>query len=96
MIIVPNIVLVVVILITSHTCRLKGRHGHGGGSGSSECSSLSTPGSSVNGSPSASVSAATAFGSVATIGSQVSKAWTRSDIAAIPRCLRSSVVSVDA
>jgi hypothetical protein len=57
---------------------------------------LSTPVSSVNGSPSTFVSAAVAFGSVAAIGSQVSKAWTRSGIAAIPRCILSSVVSVDA
>jgi hypothetical protein len=36
------------------------------------------------------------LGSVAAIGSRVSKAWTRSSIAAIPRCIRSSDVSVDA
>jgi hypothetical protein len=42
------------------------------------------------------VSAAAAFGSVAAIGSQVSKAWTWSAIAAIPCCICSSVVSVDA
>jgi hypothetical protein len=39
---------------------------------------------------------AVAFGSVAAIGSRDSKAWTRPAIAAIPRCIRSSVVSVDA
>jgi hypothetical protein len=50
----------------------------------------------VNGSPSTSVSAAAAFGSVAAIGSRVSKAWTQSAIAAIPHCIRSSVISVDA
>jgi hypothetical protein len=62
-----------------------------------ECSSLSTPGSSANVSPSTCVSTAAAvFGSVAAIGSQVFKAWTRSAIAAIPHCIRSSVVSVDA
>jgi hypothetical protein len=42
------------------------------------------------------VSAAVAFGSVIAIGSRVSKAWTKSAIAAIPCCIRSSVVSVDA
>jgi hypothetical protein len=41
-------------------------------------------------------SAAVAFGSVVAIGSRVSKAWTRSAIAAIPCCILSSVVSVDA
>jgi hypothetical protein len=61
-----------------------------------ECSSLSTPGSSVNGSPSACGSAAVAFGSVAAIGSRVSNAWTQSAIAAIARCIYSSIVSVDA
>jgi hypothetical protein len=50
----------------------------------------------VNRSPSICVSVVAAFGSVATIGSQVSKAWTRSAIAAIPRCIHSSVISVDA
>jgi hypothetical protein len=57
---------------------------------------LSSPGSSANGSSSTCVSAIAAFGLVAAIGSQVSKAWTRSAIAAIPCCIRSSVVSVDA
>jgi hypothetical protein len=57
---------------------------------------LSTPGSSANESPSTCVPAAAAFGSVAAIGSRVSKAWTQSAIAAIPCCIRSSVVSVDA
>jgi hypothetical protein len=57
---------------------------------------LSTLGSSVNGSPSTCVSAAVAFGLVAVIGSQVSKAWTRSAIATIPHCIHSSVVLVDA
>jgi hypothetical protein len=61
-----------------------------------ECSSLSTPGSSVNGSPSTCVSAAATFGLVAAIGSRVSKALTQSAIATIPHCIRSSVVSVDA
>jgi hypothetical protein len=42
------------------------------------------------------VSAAVAFGSVAAIGNRVSKAWTRSAIAAVARCIHSSVVSVDA
>jgi hypothetical protein len=42
------------------------------------------------------VSGAAIFGSVAAIGSRVSKAWTRSAIAAIPRYIRSSVVLVDA
>jgi hypothetical protein len=50
----------------------------------------------VNGSPSSCVSVAAAFGSVAIIGSRVSKAWTRSAIATIPHCIHSSVVSVDA
>jgi hypothetical protein len=50
----------------------------------------------VNRSPSTCVSAAAAFGSITAIDSQVSKAWTRSAIATIPRCIRSSVVSVDA
>jgi hypothetical protein len=40
--------------------------------------------------------AAAAFGSVAAIGSRVSKAWSRSAIAAIPHCIHSSVVLVDA
>jgi hypothetical protein len=75
---------------------MKGRRWRGGGLGSSECSSLSTSESSANGSPSACVSAVVAFGSVAAIGSKVSNAWTRSPIAAIPRCIRSCVVSVDA
>jgi hypothetical protein len=57
--------------------------------------SLSIPESLVNGSPSTCVSAVVAFGSVATIGSRVSKVWTRSAIAAIPHCIHSSVVSVD-
>jgi hypothetical protein len=57
---------------------------------------LSTSGSLVNGSPSACVSAVVAFGLVVAIGSRVYKAWTRSAIAAIPRCIHSSVVSVDA
>jgi hypothetical protein len=73
-----------------------GRRWRGGGSGCSECSSLSTPGSSANGSLSACVSAAVAFGSVAAIGSRVSKAWSQSAIAAIARCICSSVVLVDA
>jgi hypothetical protein len=73
-----------------------GRCWRGGGSGCSECSSLSTPGSSVNGSPLTCVLVAVAFGSVAAIGSRVSKVWTQSAIDAIPRCIRSSVVSVDA
>jgi hypothetical protein len=42
------------------------------------------------------VSAAGAFGSVAAIGSRVSKAWTHSTIAAIPCCIYSSIVLVDA
>jgi hypothetical protein len=57
---------------------------------------LSTPGSSANGSPSTCVSAATTFGSVAAIGSQVSKASIGSAIATIPHCICSSVVLVDA
>jgi hypothetical protein len=42
------------------------------------------------------MSAVAAFGSVAPIGSRVSKAWTQSAIAAIPHCIHSSVVSLDA
>jgi hypothetical protein len=58
---------------------------------------LSTPESSVNGSPSTCVlAAAVAFWLVVAIGSRVSKAWTQSATAAIPHCIRSSVVSVDA
>jgi hypothetical protein len=42
------------------------------------------------------VSAAAAFGSVAVIGSQISKVWTQSVIAAISHYIRSSIVSFDA
>jgi hypothetical protein len=91
-----NIVLVVMILITSHTL-------------SAEGSTLAwrrirklgvliivnpwifSEWITIN-----SVSAAAACGSVAAIGSRVSKAWPQLTIAAVPRCIRSSVVSVDA
>jgi hypothetical protein len=57
---------------------------------------LSIPGSSAYGSSLTCVLATAAFGPVAVIGSLVSKAWTRSAIAAIPHYICSSVVSVDA
>jgi hypothetical protein len=94
-IILASIVLVVVILINSHTLSVEGSTWVWRRIRKLGVLIIVNPGSSANGSPSTCVSTAAAFRSVATIDSRVSKAWTRSAIAVIPRCIRSSVVLVD-